>query len=815
MQDSLQQHISPQHGKSPKSAESALPELPTTGKRTSAVSEYSAASGPAREDAILRNSRTYFPETIAEYMYQMSAHGHVMIPSTTGHGIVEEEGQDEQDEPETEQGAGHKEQALPQRDEEPVIERTTDPYGTFEPPRQATILEDPAAEAAAEAAGDESMRAALAARASYPNPVSEINVHGAPYYQTPRVKESPLPPLPTTPAQSKLADPSLPPGGMRPSELFAGKGVKWELTDWSKERQAAAKADQTQKDEFNQWLKSRRQLLRTVYTPPSSSQDSQVSQAPAKAPKSPENMQPATPSNKPTSSRPSPGAREEPPKLPLSHMSTSSSLHLLDRFLLSDSEPAVDVSLVDFASQDKDLPGVRAAQEALAKPELPELSRLDERQAPVASAKQAPAASAEKLPPPPVVHYARYALHEHHEPNTPASPKKGVPHLAQRTPVAEVPDSRTIGRLPSTKRTSPISPIHNHDMYSQGQSYPHGRPNFSPRDTAHGHLQDTWSPALMPTSHSASASQSGYPMPQSPVLSSPSSGSRPLHAYPYDTEGYPSVLPIDGNMRTRGYGTPTGRFYNQLPSAPAHNPGAYGPYHTNMPLRPGQYASADRVPHHGPLSRQPLALSPQDAYTQASHGQPLHQIYAHPNHTAPLGSYGDHSASVYNMSAPAGYIDESNEPNTSAYLQQYGGRSGHLHADPPGVMHHSTPKLDQMAGTVPLHKLNMHPTQQFDAVRGTGVPETSFISESALPTGHAQTRFPNKSSPSLHQAPIPSAPESEGGLRFVSKPRHKKSQGSLSQSWRSGGNHRRGASSGGSRWAALFREDARDALNKI
>ena len=180
----LQQPINLQSSMPNERAENA------TEVRSSLSSQYSAQSAEDTPEGV-RSSKTYFPETIAEYMYQMSAHGHVMIPSTTGHSNAEEE------EPETSPEPNHS-----------AFEPMYDNY--YEPPRQETILEDPAAEAAAEAAGDETAQNDIAQHKepAVNMPDTSLSTATTPRKAyTPLVKEAPLPPLPPPTSHSLPATP--------------------------------------------------------------------------------------------------------------------------------------------------------------------------------------------------------------------------------------------------------------------------------------------------------------------------------------------------------------------------------------------------------------------------------------------------------------------------------------------------------------------------------------------------------------------------------------------------------------------------------
>ena len=897
--------------------------------RSSLSSQYSAQSADDTPEGV-RSSKTYFPETIAEYMYQMSAHGHVMIPSTTGHDNAEEE------EPEISPEPNHS-----------AFEPVNDNY--YEPPRQETIMEDPAAEAAAEAAGDETAQNNIVQHkgptVNMPDAYSAATTPRKAY--TPVVKEAPLPPLPpatshSLPATPKgyessrnlLADTTLPPQGQRPSEIFAGKGVKWELTDWQKERLAASKADPTHKDEFNQWLKSRRQLMRNVYSPPRNSPRSSLSRPHISSTAStehrkladimqtaleeePSDTQPKTPAAEPRESVSTrltpPRVTEQPPKLPSEHMSTSSSLHLLDRFLLSDTEPNVDVSLVDFSNTTPSTPSLSKSTVPPA-PAAPPARTVSE-----VTPQPQPASQA----PPPVVHYAHYPLRDNAESHTQqTTPQKMgtpsnqsfvqvLPRQSPRDGSVGQPQNRTqaLSQVQDQARKNQThedqayqhrvrqDQVHLDQVYQdqayldqanqdqalrgqQNQVYPdqkyqdqayrdqgyryQGYQDRAYQDqTGQMYPQSTsvypQTPAQQDYEHSQVSPQQATVQGYQQVPPSPARYGRPVAYHAPVTPGHvqpmspripthsPYVPPSPAQTHTaalhhyapephfvnaspaqrrgpqlQAYDKPNvmpRHAYAQMPPMQAPPPAPYG-YYAPGGMHPSQYASP--VPHVRQLHHGYASPSVRSVTIPASHDRAygpsvptspaLSNVYTHPNQTAPLVPYGEPSTSMYNVSAPAGYHDESYEPNMSAFS------APQMNARPVGYNDAyarvpQTPVLEHAAGTVPLHKLNIPPAHQLAA--DAPFSEMSFASEGVTPIGRAPMRFPNKSTPVLQYEPRTSHP-GENTPALLPRPRHKNSQSSMSQaSWRTGGRHRRGNSSGGGRWTALFREDARDALNHI
>ena len=145
----------------------------------------------------------------------------------------------------------------------------------------------------------------------------------------------------------------MPAPGMRPSELFAGKGVKWEDTDWSKVRLEAARRG-PRFDDFEEFLRRRRQLHPAFRMEPeehaAAPKEAERAPAPAAA-KGPAPAAAPEPAPAPAPTGPSADAAPALTSMPsvrrttLARSSTNSSQRLFDQFMLSD-DPALDTHLL-------------------------------------------------------------------------------------------------------------------------------------------------------------------------------------------------------------------------------------------------------------------------------------------------------------------------------------------------------------------------------------------------------------------------------------------------------------------------------------
>ena len=183
---------------------------------------------------------------------------------------------------------------------------------------------------------------------NYDTAVERASVMGIPLEQIPsNVPTSGAPLMTAAEAEQAVVDQIAHGEPPRPSELFAGKGVRWEAPDWL--RSQLYQRDAPSQGDLSAFLKQRRQLVPPTFA--------WTTAAPA-APSPDAAVRPPD--------APSATVRTPAPELPALEPTESlaSSLDVFDRFLASDREP-IDTHLMDFEQLEQTYQGKHACEAPL------------------------------------------------------------------------------------------------------------------------------------------------------------------------------------------------------------------------------------------------------------------------------------------------------------------------------------------------------------------------------------------------------------------------------------------------------------------
>lgn len=413
----------------------------------------------------------------------------------------------------------------------------------------------------------------------------------------------------------------------RPSELFAGKGVRWDSPDWLRSR--LHKVEGPSQQDFQAFLKKRRQIVPAfVWSDAGSSLENTKALEASKSP-------PVTTGDEaPTTATSSPLADWEQNESQPADARFSKLLLPADSYLLSDSEP-IDTSLLSFEQLEKSYQGKARSPD------------------PAWGGAPTLAPPAEDVPPavPPKSHLGHGPLRTTQAASMPASPARQpdvelAQHLeqARRRQAAQYEQyDREQARLQQRVSVMP-PPNDGHEFYDE---FGGTRPLYEMEGRVPEEAQPTAAPpAPEPEYESATPTYPAHGLHDVP----PSQADQGYHGAAYAHADYPQNY-AQPDYASQGYTQPgyapqgyAEQGYPQPGYAPqgyapqGYAPQGYGPHYG--------YADPQYAPYGYPSQQEMHASYAQPSYGWDAYGHPNAYPSAYPDPNPPVDAYGASQASM-------------------------------------------------------------------------------------------------------------------------------------------------------------------------